>query len=500
MRRNTFLKVFLLAAMTAFIPTSFSQGDQASLSDDTLICLECHSSVNPGIVGDWRKSSHSATTPSTALKKAGLERLVSSREVPEDTKEYVVGCAECHMLNPDSHKDTFEHNGYRIHTVVTPADCSVCHTDEVRQYGDNLMSHAYGNLQGNSLYRSLVDSINGSMSIEDAGLSSKPSDADTDEDSCLYCHGTEVKVKETRTIDTDYGEMTLPILSGWPNAGVGRINPDGTMGSCTSCHTRHQFSIETARKPATCSECHKGPDVPAYGVYSVSKHGNIYSSKKGEWDFTKVPWTAGKDFTAPTCAVCHVSLIVSEDGKVISERTHSMNNRLALRIFGLIYAHSHPKSADTAIIKNKAGLPLPTELTGEEAGNFLISGNEKDKRLTEMKNVCLSCHSQGWVNGHFDRFNNTVKNSNDMTLSATKILISAWEKGLAKGPDRNDSPFNEAIEGKWIEQWLFYANSTRFASAMGGADYGVFNSGRFYMSKNIREMLEWIELRQKTEK
>jgi hypothetical protein len=362
------------------------------------------------------------------------------------------------------------------------------------------MSHAYGNLQGNSLYRSLVDSINGIMSIEDAGLISKPSDADTDADSCLFCHGTEVKVKETRTVDTDYGEMSLPVLSGWPNAGVGRINPDGTMGSCTSCHTRHQFSIETARKPATCSECHKGPDVPAYGVYSVSKHGNIYSAKEGEWNFKNVPWTAGKDFTAPTCAACHVSLIVSEDGKVISERTHSMNNRLALRIFGLVYAHSHPKSSDTSVIKNNAGLPLPTELTGEEAGNFLISSAEKDKRLTEMKKVCLSCHSQGWVDGHFDRFNNTVENSNDMTLAATKILISAWEKGLAKGPDKNDSPFNEVIERKWVEQWLFYANSTRFASAMGGADYGVFNNGRFYMSKNIREMIEWMELRQKAEK
>ncbi len=500
MHRSPILKVLLFASLTVLISNSLSHGDQPPISDDTQACIECHLSVNPGIVGDWQKSSHSSITPSKAIKKDGLERLVSSRELPEDTEEYVVGCAECHMLNPDVHKDTFEHNGYRIHTVVTPADCSVCHSDEVRQYGDNLMAHAYGNLQGNSLYRSLVDSINGRMSFEDMKLRSMKSEADTDADSCLSCHGTEVKVKETRTIETEYGEMTLPVLSGWPNDGVGRINPDGTMGSCTACHTRHQFSIETARKPATCSSCHKGPDVPAYGVYSVSKHGNIYRSMEGEWNFKNVPWTAGRDFTAPTCAACHVSLIVSEDGRVISERTHSMGNRLAIRIFGLVYAHSHPRSPDTTIIKNKAGLPLPTELTGEETGNFLISGAEKDKRLAEMKKVCLSCHSRGWVDGHFDRFNSTVRSANDMTLAATKILISAWEKGLAKGPDRNDSPFNEAIEKKWIEQWLFYANSTRFASAMGGADYGVFSNGRYYMSKNITEMFEWMELRQKSEK
>jgi hydroxylamine dehydrogenase len=307
-------------------------------------------------------------------------------------------------------------------------------------------------------------------------------------------------VKETRTIDTDYGEMTLPVLTGWPNNGVGRINPDGTTGACTACHSRHEFSIETARKPVTCSECHKGPDVPAYGVYSVSKHGNIYSSREGEWNFKNVPWTVGRDFTAPTCATCHISLITSEDGKVISERTHSMNNRLALRIFGLIYAHAHPRSPDTTVIKNRAGLPLPTELTGGEAETFLIDKTEKDKRLNEMKKVCLSCHSQGWTEGHFDRFYNTVKSSNEMTLSATKILISAWEQGLAKGPAQNDSIFNENIEKKWIEQWLFYSNSTRFASAMGGADYGVFSNGRFYMSKNISEMLEWMKLQRKTQK
>jgi len=500
MVRNPYFKVLLLSVLMAFIPTVLSHGEQVSLSDDTATCIECHSIINPGIVADWRKGLHAAMTPGQALKKTGLDRLVSSRGIPDEIKDCVVGCAECHSLNPEKHKDTFEHNGYRIHTVVTPADCSICHGDEVRQYSDNLMSHAYGNLQGNSLYRSLVDSINGKMSIKDMKVSSMPSDAETDADSCLHCHGTEVKVKETRTIDTDYGEMTLPVLAGWPNNGVGRINPDGTIGACTSCHTRHQFSIETARKPATCSECHKGPDVPAYGVYAVSKHGNIYSSKEGEWNFKTVPWTVGRDFTAPTCAACHVSLIASEDGKVISERTHSMNNRLALRIFGLIYAHSYPKSPDTSIIKNNSGLSLPTELTGGEADNFLINGAEKDKRLAEMKNVCLACHSRGWTDGHFDRLDNTIKYSNDMTLTATNIVISAWEKDLVKGPGRNDSPFNDVIEKKWVEQWLFYANSTRFASAMGGADYGAFNNGRFYMSKNISEMLEWIELKQKTEK
>ena len=82
-----------------------------------------------------------------------------------------------------------------------------------------------------------------------------------------------------------------------------------------------------------------------------------------------------------------------------------------------------------------------------------------------------------------------------MTLTATKILLSAWEKRAAKGLAQKDSIFNEAIERKWVEQWLFYANSTRFASAMMGADYGVFAKGRWSLSKNLQEMLDWLEFK-----
>ena len=84
-----------------------------------------------------------------------------------------------------------------------------------------------------------------------------------------------------------------------------------------------------------------------------------------------------------------------------------------------------------------------------------------------------------------------------MTLTATRILLSAWEKGAAKGIAQKDSIFNEAIERKWTEQWLFYANSTRLASAMAGADYGVFANGRWYISKNVHEMLDWLHFKLK---
>ena len=110
-----------------------------------------------------------------------------------------------------------------------------------------------------------------------------------------------------------------------------------------------------------------------------------------------------------------------------------------------------------------------------------------------MQKICMSCHSIGWVEGHFDRFENTIDTTNEMTLTATKILISAWDQGLAEGLSGGGNIFDEAIEKKWVEQWLFYANSTRFASAMAGADYGAFANGRWYMSKNIQDMIDWMK-------
>ena len=275
--------------------------------------------------------------------------------------------------------------------------------------------------------------------------------------------------------------------------GIGRLNPDGSKGSCTACHTRHQFSIEMARKPKTCSQCHKGPDVPAYAVYVVSKHGNIYESLESAWDFTAVPWTPGEHFTAPTCAACHASLLADGD-KVIAERTHEMGDRLAWRIFGLPYAHPHPASPDTTTLRNRAGLPLPTDFTGEPAPAGLIDGAEQAAREGRMRKVCSACHSRQWTDGHFARFARSIETTNALTLAATQVMTEAWDRGLAQGLAAGASPFDEGVERRWVSQWLFYANSTRYASAMGGADYGVFARGRYQLSGELQELRDYVRL------
>ncbi|MFP4476198.1 MAG: multiheme c-type cytochrome [Desulfatibacillaceae bacterium] len=487
----------LLVTLLIFAPAPSALGADAPVSMNTEECLACHESLHSGIVADWRRSRHASTTPKEAMKVPGLSSRFSADSVPEEYAEVSVGCYECHGMRPRAHDDTFDHEGYDIHVVVSPDDCATCHVEEREQFSRNLMSHARKNLLDNRLYHDLRHAVNGIPEYDtEKGLKIRTAGVETERESCIYCHGSDISVKGFITRDTDLGEMEFVQLDGWPNQGVGRENPDGSRGACSACHTRHEFSIETARKPHTCKECHVGPDVPAYKVYMASKHGNIYSSRKQEWNFEQVPWVMGENFTAPTCATCHISLLVNNDGDTVVERTHEMANRLSWRLFGLIYAHPHPIEPDTSIIINDQGQPLPTSFDGGFARSFLLNESQREERLRTMQAVCLNCHASAWVNGHFERFHNTIETTNDSVLAATKIMSDIWTEGYATGLAQGGNPFDEEIERRWGDIWLFYANTVRFASAMaGGGDYGTFADGRYQLSKAVQDLFSWLELR-----
>lgn len=478
------------------LPAADGLGADVPVSEATQECLDCHAIIHPGIVEGWKRSRHAQNTPKQAMAVKGLALKVSSKKIPEPLGGVAVGCAECHTQRPGKHKDTVEHNGYQIHVVVSPKDCATCHATEADQYTRNIMANAYKNLDANAVYQMLQRSIIGQPFLDKGKVHYTPSDPDTRADACFYCHGTRLEVTGFETRDTDMGEMKFPQIDGWPNQGVGRINLDGSLGACTACHTRHAFSIEMARKPYTCKECHVGPDVPAFKVYSSSKHGNIHAALSKDWNFKSVPWTIGKDFTAPTCAACHVSLLANTEGEMVVKRTHQMSDRLSWRIFGLIYAHPQPKEPDTSIIRNKDGLPLPTDFEGGFAEKFLIDEKTQKLRTETMQTVCLSCHDISWVRGHWKRYKNTIRKTDETIRVATRIMADIWKRGFAEGLEKGASPFDEAIEKKWTDIWLFYANTVRFSSAMaGGGDLGVFADGRYQLSKEIQELNDWLRLR-----
>jgi hypothetical protein len=468
------------------------------ISQETSACIDCHKIYTPGIVEDWLKSRHSKILPASALKKPEMARRISAKKIPASLDKVVVGCYECHGLNPQKHKDNFDHMGFNINVVVSPQDCSTCHPLEVKQYSGSKKAHAVGNLDKNPVFHRLVETIISKKSVEGGKVIQKTTSDQTRKETCFSCHGTEVKVSGMETVETKMGKIEVPKLTNWPNQGVGRINPDGSMGACTSCHPRHQFSIEVARKPYTCSQCHLDPDVPAWNVYKESKHGNIYFSNYQKWNFNAVPWRAGKDFQTPTCATCHNSLVTTSDGKVVAERTHDFGSRLWVRLFGLIYSHPQPKHGDTSILKNKDGLPLPTTFAGEVAKEGLIDEKEQEKRKKLMSSVCNQCHATSWTNNHFAKLENTIKEVDGMSLASTLLLVEAWTHNLAEGLPQGKNPFDEAIEQMWIRQWLFYANSVKYASAMSGApDYATFKNGWWNLTENLQHMKDLIELKKK---
>lgn len=489
--KKLYLLIFLSVSLFFL---AFTNNNNPKISDETEACIGCHQSITPGIYHDWLDGVHSKMNLASALQKQKINRKISIEKAPANINEDVaIGCYECHSLNAENHKDNFEHFGYRINIVVSPNDCKTCHPVEADQYTKSKKAFALDNLKKNVIYHSLVDMITSPKEFTNNKLIPLSSDDNSKNETCYACHGTEVNVNGTRKVQSNLGEAEIPVLTNWPNQGVGRVNPDNSKGACTVCHPRHSFSIEIARQPYTCGQCHLEPDVPAYNVYKESKHGNIFDTKKSKWNWSNVPWTIGKDFTAPSCATCHNSLTVDESGEVVAERTHDFGSRIWQRLFGLIYSTPQPKTGFTYEIKNKDGLPLPAAFDGTLAKEYLIDNNEQAVRKEKMTRICSSCHSTNWITGHFDKLDKTVIESNKMTKTATDIMLEAWK---VKVNDKA-SPFDESLEQKWIKQWLFYANSLRYASAMCGPDYASFKNGWWELTANLRSMKTELDLLKK---
>ena len=450
------------------------------ISEESKTCMGCHEAVTPGIVADWKTSRHAKITPAAALKQPAMARRISAKNVPPSLGTVAVGCYECHGLNPADHADNFAHQGHRINVIVSPNDCAICHPTEAQEYAGSKKAHAIANLDDNPLYHQLVETVVGKSSdVHGAGGPAAL------KGTCKACHGTEITVRGMKTVvDDDGDEIQVPDLANWPNHGVGRINPDGSRGACTACHPRHGFSIEVARKPHTCAQCHLAPDTPAWEVWRESKHGNIALSLGDDWHWNDVPWAVGEDFRTPTCATCHNALVVTPDGEEIAPRTHDFGARLWVRIFGLPYAHPQPKSGATSTIRNADGQPLPTTFAGVPASEHLIDAATQAERKTQMQAICRGCHSTRFAEGHFAQLDGAIEETNRVTQLATDAVLCAWKSGAASPTN----PFDELIEMKWVQQWLFYATSVRYAAAMGGPDYGGFKNGWWSLTRNLLEI------------
>lgn len=378
------------------------------ISKEAQGCIDCHAKESMGIVSDWSTSRHAHAN---------------------------ISCLDCHTAgpaDPDISKEHLKHDKTPISVIVSAKDCSRCHPDEAAQYSQS--KHA------NTL--ELIWKIDPWLK---QGLNS---DIER-QTGCYHCHGSIVKIKDG-AFDT----------STWPNVGTGRINPDGSKGSCSSCHTRHKFSLAEARKPEACGQCHLGPDHPQIEIFNESKHGAIYQAEGDKWNWSAAPgtWTPGTDYRTPSCSACHMS------GVNALPATHDVTERLAW--------------------ETQAPLTVrPSEFKAWPAA----TDHEKERK--KMETICLACHSPAWTKGHFTRLDAAVENYNENYYKPAKKLIDElYQKNLL---DKSKS-LDEKIEVDMYELWHHEGRRARFGAAMMAPDYAWWH-GFYELKKRSMEIEEQAE-------
>ncbi|MCP4745463.1 MAG: hydroxylamine oxidoreductase [Desulfobacteraceae bacterium] len=366
---------------------------------EAVACIECHKNEHPGLFVDWARSRHANAN---------------------------ISCYDCHLAekhDPDvstKHYQQYKRSDLKygrkeykvpIAAAVTPKDCSRCHPDEALQYSRSKHANTI------EIIWKLDPWLNKGMNSDFERASG-----------CYHCHGTILKIKDD-TLDPET----------WPNVGVGRMNLDGSKGSCTSCHTRHRFSVMEARKPEACGQCHLGPDHPQIEIYMESKHGDIYTAHGGKynWNAAAGTWTPGVDYRGPTCSSCHIS------GAGTTLTSHDVTERLSWEI-------QAPKTIRPSEFK-----PFPAKT------DWKI---EREKMMA----ICTQCHGKTWVNGHYVKLDKVITEYNDVYFAPAKqMLDDLYNKGLL---DKTKF-FDEQLEVEYYELWHHEGRRARMGAAMMAPDY-----------------------------
>jgi hypothetical protein len=363
---------------------------QAGRSEQTEACIECHeeNAIAPVIVSQWRRSAHARNG---------------------------IGCFECHGAQPDD-IDGFEHYGERISIIVSPKDCGQCHAKEFGEFDGSHHAKA-GQILG-SLDNILGEVVEGPPAAN-AG--------------CKQCHGSIVKVLEGGKLD--------PVT--WPNTGIGRINPDGSKGSCTACHSRHAFSPMLARQPENCGKCHLGPDHPQYEIYTESKHGIAFRAFIHQMNLSSDSWVLGIDYVAaPTCATCHMTATIGLPS------THDVGSRISWTL------------------RPEVSFKL----------------DRWTERRDRMKTVCHQCHTSQYVEGFYTQFDDAVELYNEKFAKPAQAIMNK----LRANGKINTTPFDEEIDWTYFYLWHHEGRRARHGASMMGPDYTQWHgfyevAHRFYI-------------------
>ncbi len=399
--RGVFITVFLGTALivAAFLvngrrPRVETAQPTAALVRATGKCAECHRRETSAVVHEYEMSRHSATG---------------------------VNCLECHR-NVEG-QEPLEHRGFTITKNVTAANCKQCHATEYQQFlRSRHAAPAWASVAGPGEFTK--EQIAFSEQFHKGAVDRKPMAIGVREgpvalnNGCMKCHD------------------------------VGKPNKDGSIGSCTACHARHVASVELARTPETCGQCHMGPDHSQIEIYHESKHGVLFNAQKAHFNLAARPkQLTTKDMPVPTCATCHMSGL--EGQKV----THDVTERLSYWLFA---ATSEKR---------------PTYQQGQ----------------VNMKETCLKCHTAPRIDKFYKDAEAVVASTNAQVKQADEIMKKLRAEKLL-----TPEPFDEPIEYVYFDLWHYFGRTAKHGAFMGGADFVQWH-GFYEMNVKLLEMKKQAE-------
>ncbi|MES9991393.1 MAG: multiheme c-type cytochrome [Candidatus Thiodiazotropha sp.] len=388
-------------------------------------CISCHQKSSAGLTKQWRNSAHA---------EAG------------------VNCLDCHKASVDDN-DAITHEGQVIATIVSPLDCARCHTVEYEQQKGSVHSEAVSIIENR--LPALAGHVGGDAIVA-AG--------------CDQCHGSRVVVRGDGSLDP----------RSWPNSGIGRINPDGSKGSCSSCHGKHRFSKAQAREPSACVRCHSGPDSPDKAIYEASKHGMQYDAHRHEMAMDNDSWIAGKDYVAaPTCVTCHMGAAgkLKPNHDVGMRNMWSLNTPVSEKQYLVVFEDGEKMELPASQPAPKRGSEITR--TDGTIGKVKVVATPKRRRQA-MQLVCLECHSKALTKSFMNQFDDVVKLFNEkFGIPAKQIMQALYSEGLL-----TPTPFDEPIEFIYWELWHDEGARARHGASMASANH-TWWEGMYLVGRNF---------------
>ena len=425
-------------------------------------CVDCHRKNEPALVMEWERSQH-----------AGFD----------------VGCVDCHVADQED-IDAWEHAGLYISALVTPKDCSKCHEREFEEFSKS--HHAKAG--------EILASLDNMLAEKVAGMPGNIADA---VNGCWQCHGSIIKFERDdsgNVIRTGEGKRPVIDSNSWPNSGMGRLNPDGSKGSCHACHSRHAFEAKLARSPENCGKCHMGPDHPQIEIYNESKHGIAFYGNRDIMALDKSgDWVLGRDYSAaPTCATCHTSSYMTPEG-VYTANTHDVGERISwtlrpvvsTKINLIIYEDGYKEDYPDTRELPKIGDEIETtekvveneQLVSQKVMRKVAKVVTWEDRRDTMKGACVNCHNGTYVDNFYKQFDDLVVLYNEkFAKPAQQFMKDLTADGILK----NSAPFEYKVQWVFWELWHHEGRRARHGASMMGPDYTHWH-GMYEVSKHFYE-------------